>query len=161
MPHLVKMDKELSEKGLFIIADERQGSTVAQIKKVSENFKTEFTITQGSSGPSTGNGIPRVALFDVEGKMIFKGHPSDPKLKGLIKTALKEYRPKRKSNKPLVAQRKWTNTDGKVLTASVKAVNGEEITFTLTNRTTVKYQLNKLSDEDQKIIKAAVNSNTK
>ena len=163
MPHLVQMDKKLRKKGLVIIGAESQGSSDAQIKKITDNAKVEFTITKGVQGPVSVRGIPVALIFDVSGKMIYKGHPSDPAFDKTIKKALKNVRLNRtatKSTAPIVAQRKWTNTDGKKIIASITAINGEEVTFRLHNLKVVKYQLSKLSDADQRIIKLAQEATT-
>ncbi|MFT5906806.1 MAG: hypothetical protein ACI9E1_002418 [Cryomorphaceae bacterium] len=159
MPHLVQMDKKLRKKGLVIIGAESQGSSDAQIKKVTDNAKVEFTITKGVQGPVSVRGIPVALIFDVSGKMIFKGHPRDKEFDKTVKKALKEVKlsssKAKKSNTTLVPQRKWTNTEGVKITASVTAVNGDEVTFKLYNSKVVKYQISKLSDADQGIIKLA------
>jgi hypothetical protein len=163
MPHLVQMDKKLRKKGLVIIGAESQGSSDEQIKKVTDNAKVEFTITKGVQGPVQVRGIPVALIFDVSGKMIFQGHPGGDEFEKTVKQALKEVKlnddadkkKPRKSNKPLVSQRKWTNAEGKKITASITAVNGDEVTFKLYNSKVVKYQLSNLSDADQEVIKLA------
>ena len=150
------MDKKLRKKGLVIIGAESQGSSDAQIKKITDNAKVEYTITKGADGPVQIRGLPSALIFDSTGKLIFNGDPRNKEFDGIIKKALKEVRlGASKSKAPLVAQRKWTNTEGKEITASVTAINGDEITFKLYNSKVVKYQLSKLSDADQAIIKLA------
>ncbi len=163
------MDKKLRKKGLVIIGAESQNSSDEQIKKVTDNAKVEFTITKGVQGPVSVRGIPVALIFDVSGKMIFKGHPSDDEFERTIKKALKEVKlddgaekkKATKSNTPLFAQRQWTNADGKKITASITAVDGDEITFKFKNLKVVKYQLSKLSDADQERIKAAIEAVSK
>jgi hypothetical protein len=95
--------------------------------------------------------------------MIFQGHPSGDEFEKTVKQALKEVKlnddadkkKPRKSNKPLVSLRKWTNAEGKKITASITAVNGDEVTFKLYNSKVVKYQLSNLSDANQEVIKLA------
>jgi hypothetical protein len=158
------MDKKLRKKGLVIIGAESQGSSDEQIKKVTDNAKVEFTITKGVRGPVQVRGIPVALIFDVSGKMIFKGNPSGAEFAKTVKQALKEVKLEdgdsdqkkaRKSNKPLVSQRMWTNSEGKKITASITAVNGDEIIFKLYNSKRVKYQLSNLSAADQEVIKLA------
>ncbi len=164
MPHLVQMDKKLREKGLVIIGAECQRSSNDKIKQVTDNAKVEFTITKGVSGPMKVRGIPVALVFDTKGKLIYKGHSSDNNFERTVKKALKDVvledekasKTPEKSNQPLIAQRAWTNSEGKSITASVTQVNGKEVTFKLRNLKVVKYQLSKLSEADQTLIKQAV-----
>ena len=165
MPHLVQMDKKLREKGLVIIGAESQGSSAKEIKAVTENAKVEYTITEGANGPLQIRGLPTALVFDATGKMIFNGHPRDKQFEKTIKDALKEVKSvaptkseekTKKTNQPLIAQRRWTNTEGKTITASVTEVNGDEIIFKLHNLKSVKYPLNQLSDSDEEMIKKAL-----
>jgi len=168
------MDKRNRSKGLVIIGAEVQNSADAAIKGVTDKNKVEFTITKGVSGPSTGRGIPRAVVFDATGQVVYSGHPGDDKFDKSIKKALRELKksggapgaevsggrlPPRKE--PLVAQRAWTNSEGKTIKASVLALDGEKIKFKLTNGKTVNYPLEKLSEEDQKAIKEAAEKATK
>lgn len=163
MPHLVKMDKKYRDKGLVIIGAESQNSSDGAIKKVTDNAKVEFTITKGVRGPIQVRGIPVAVIFDVNGKMIFQGHPSSDEFDKTVKSALKEVgdtdeadeKKAVKKNEPLVASRRWTNSEGKSLSASVLKLEGEEITFKFRTGKVVKYELSKLSEDDQKFIKLA------
>ena len=150
------MDKKLRDKGLVIIGAERQGSSVADIKKVTDKAKVEFTITKGVIGPTTGRSIPRAVVFDSKGKIIYTGHPNDRACERIIKEALKDVRLSNYSNKSIIAQRIWTNTEGKKITASIKTVVGEVVTFKLYNSKIVKYKLSNLSKADQEMIKLAL-----
>jgi len=164
MPHLVKMDKRYRDKGLVIIGAESQNSSEDAIKKITDDAKVEFTITKGVSGPVQVSGIPVALIFDAKGKMIFQGHPSSDEFDKTVKSALKEVGETEevaeekkvvKKDKPLVAYRKWTNAEGKSLTASILKLEGEEITFQFRTGKVVKYQLGKLSEDGQKFIKLA------
>ena len=164
MPHLVQMEKTLREKGLVIIGAESQGSSKKEIKAVTENAKVEYTITEGAEGPLQIRGLPTALVFDATGKMIFHGHPRDKNFEKTIKDALEEVKSvapakseekTKKTNQPLIAQRRWTNAEGKAITASVTEVNGDEVIFKLHNLKSVKYQISKLSEADQTVIKNA------
>lgn len=163
MPHLVQMDKKLRKKGLVIIAAEVQGSSKDKIKNVIENANAEFTVTEGVNGPINVRGIPTALIFDTAGKMIFNGHPSDDSFDRIVKKALKDVKieedtPKkaRKSNKPIIAQRAWKNKEGKSITASVTKIEDEQVTFKLRNLKVMKYDISKLSEPDQEMIKNAM-----
>ena len=166
MPHLVQMDKKLSKKGLVIVAPEVQGSSEEDIKEVLEENDVEYTVTKSISGPVLGRGIPRTAVFDVSGKLIYVGHPSDPKTEKAIKAALKDATPPdgessssssgltaRKAD--LVANRKWTNNDGKEMEAALVDLTGDTGHFKFPNGRKFDYAITNLSDADQAAIKAA------
>ena len=165
MPHLVQMDKRYGEKGLQIIGAEVQLSTKDAITKVTDEYKVKFPITKGIQGPSTGRGIPRAIVFDMSGKVVFTGHPADDQFERAVKKALRERKKATGDNgkksklpevsKPLVAQRSWTNTEGKKITASVLSSDGENVEFKLSNGKKVKYPITKLSESDQELVKKA------
>jgi len=165
MPHLVQMDKRYSKKGLQIIGAEVQGSTKESITQITKKFKVKFPITKGIRGPSTGSGIPRSVVFDTEGNVIFTGHPASDDFERAVKKALRDVKDLddhvgRKSNlpevrKPLIAQRTWTNSEDKKITASVLSVEGDDVQFKLSSGKKVKYAIAQLSEKDQNLIKEA------
>ena len=167
MPHLVQMDKRYRKKGLVIIGAEVQGSDDAAIKKITDDHKVEFTVTKGVQGPSTGSGIPRTVVFDATGKAVFAGHPADDKFERAVKDALRELKKsggapteETKSNFPekkqdLIAQRTWTNKEGKSIKAAVLSIDGDQVKFKLSNGKTANYEIANLSEEDQEIIQKA------
>ena len=50
--------------------------------------------------------------------------------------------------------RTWTNSDGKPLVASVTDIQEGKVTFRLRNGKTIPYEISKLSEKDQELIKA-------
>jgi hypothetical protein len=165
MPHLVQMDKKLSKKGLVIIAPEVQGSSNEDIKEVLEENKAEYTVTKGVTGPRLIQGIPSSVVFDVSGKLAYIGHPSDPNTEKTIKSLLKNATPDEDSDsassgltarKPdLVANRKWTNAEGKEMEAALVDLTGTTGHFKFANGQKFDYDISKLSEADQAAIKAA------
>ena len=165
MPHLVQMDKKLSKKGLVIIAPEVQGSTVEDIKEVLEENKAEYTVTKGVSGPNLIQGIPATVIFDVSGKLIYIGSPHDSATEKTIKSALKDATPDEDSRSSssglgtrmpdLVANRKWTNEDGKAMEAALVDLTGNTGHFKFPNGRKFDYDITELSDDDQAMIKKA------
>lgn len=169
MPHLVEMDKRNRKKGLRIIATERQNSSEDVIAALTKKNKVEYTITRGTSGPVDGSGIPHAYVFDVSGKLIFNGHPSDDEFERTVKKALREvaddsekkstFGPSTlKVEEPLIAERNWTNAEGKEIVASVTAVAGDFVSFKMKNGKVVSYPIEKLSEEDQALIKETAES---
>jgi hypothetical protein len=160
MPHLVKMDKKMKPKGLSIIAAESQNTPEDKIKGILDEHKAEFTVTRQARGPLNSRGIPNAYVFGVDGQLIFKGHPMSPDFEKVIKTALKEF--KAEDEEPevkgdLFPRRTWKNSDGKPLIASVTEVKGDKVIFKLRNGRTIAYDISKLSEEDQTLIKEKTN----
>lgn len=165
MPHLVKMDKKYRKKGLVLIGEEVQGTPEDKLKAFVEKHGVTFPVTTGSSGPRTGNGIPRIVVFDVEGKSVFSGHPGSDDCEKAIKTALKAATPPEGeagassdtffAKRELVPMRTWTNTDGNTLEASLASLAGTTGTFRKANGQTFPYDIEKLSEEDQAVISSS------
>ena len=166
MPHLVQMDKKYSKKGMVLVAPEVQGSAPEAIKEMAEDRKLKYTITKSISGPSLSRGIPHMAVFDTKGKLVFTGHPMNKDAEKAIKTALKDAtvevesssdsifdRPKEKPN--LVDERTWTNSEGKSIKATLISLDADTGHFKFPNGKKFDYDITKLSEEDQAVIKEA------
>ncbi len=161
MPHLVKMDKKYSKKGLRILAPEVQSSSVEAIEKLVKEHKINYPIMKGSTRAPNMKGIPHSVVFDASGELVFEGHPMSPDFDKAIKKALKDVEVVDEDDdgglfaKPLIAQRTWTNSEGKPLVAAVTAIEGENVMFKLKNGKKIPYPIAKLSEADQKLIKEA------
>jgi thiol-disulfide isomerase/thioredoxin len=160
MPHLADLDKNYRGDGLVIIGAECQGSSKDDIEAIVKKAEVEFTITERANGPIEFSGIPRCHLFGRDGKLIYDGFPDEEKLKSAIRKALKEGggEPAKKTedpNKPLVASRAWTNSEGKSITAAVKSVDDAKVVFIMTNGKEVTYPLDKLSESSKNDLKEA------
>jgi hypothetical protein len=162
MPHLVKMDKKYAKDGMVLIGAEVQGSEIPAIEDAVKEHKLKFPVTKGISGPNLSNGIPHMAVFDAKGKMLAHGHPNSPEIEKAIKTAMKGATPvEEKSgsgsvfdNKPkdLVAEREWTNAEGKKIKATLISVDGTKGQFRFPNGRSFDYDITSLSKEDQEMI---------
>lgn len=160
LPHLAKLDKKYREKGLLIIGAESQGSPKEKIEPILKNASVEYTINMGGGGPVPVSRLPHILIFNRAGDMIFEGRPSDEAFESTVKKALKEAPPasekqtapavKKEAN--LIAQRPWTNSDGKTIHAAVVKADETSVTFLMANGKSVDYPLDKLSDESRKII---------
>jgi hypothetical protein len=162
MPHLVRMDKRYSEKGLKVIAAECQNSSADAIEGVAKDNRAKFSITQGTTRPTNMSGIPHAVVFDSSGKLIFSGSPSDSGFDRNVKAALKNVELVDEDEEeepadagPVIAQRSWTNTDGKKIKAAITKIEGEKVTFKLPNGKEISYEVAKLSEDDQEVIKEA------
>lgn len=166
MPHLVEMDKRNRKKGLRIIAPEGQNSSEEDIKKITEEHKVEYTITKGTSGPVSTGGIPHALVFDPSGQLVFSGHPGDDEFERTIKKALRdvvevdEKKSSLQTAGPLVAERSWTNSEGKSIVAAAMTVEGENVSFKMKNGRIVSYPVAKLSEEDQVLLKEATSEDS-
>jgi hypothetical protein len=105
-----------------------------------------------------------MAVFDVSGKLIFSGHPADPESEKVIKKALREVEDSNASTsglgaieKDLVAMRAWTNAEGRTMQAKLIEVSGTTGQFQFSNNRRFEYDISKLSEADQEIIKKAQN----
>jgi len=155
------MDKKFGKKGLRILAPEVQGSPVESIEKLVEDHKIKYPIMEGSTMAPNMKGIPHSVVFNPAGEIVFEGHPASPDFEKAIKTALKDVDAEEEEEddeggffaKPLIAQRTWTNDEGKPLVAAVLVIGAEKVTFKLKNGQEVPYPIAKLSEADQKLIK--------
>ncbi len=164
MPHLVQMEKKYGDKGLTIVAPEVQGSSVEAIEKMAEDKKLNYTITKSISGPSLSRGIPSMAVFDTKGKLVFVGHPMSRDADKAVKEALRAVKKsdsKSESNSifakvpNLVEQRTWTNSEGNKIQAVLVSLDENTGHFKFSNGKKFDYDITKLSEEDQKVIKEA------
>ncbi|CAN5488936.1 hypothetical protein BH23VER1_BH23VER1_11200 [soil metagenome] len=157
------MDKRYSRRGLVVVAPEVQGSTDEEIQDVIDEYRMKFTVTQGIQGPSLGSGIPRMAVFGVDGKLAFVGHPAGNDATNAIRKELRKVTAADEdggdsplASARLVENRSWTNADGAAVEAALVSVDGGRGTFIRPNGTTFVYDLTKLSDADQEVIAKAV-----
>lgn len=178
MPHLVSLQKRNDDKGLAVIGFHCQDATDEEVQAKAKSMKLNFPVTKGGNGPREGNGIPYSQVFDTAGNLVFEGRPTDAGFEKAVKKSLKEVSaagssssglgPKpggsslspSSSSKPakpsvLIAERPWTNTDGKVMNAALVSVSGDNATFKKKDGKTFVYPLSKLNEEDQATIKEA------
>ncbi len=177
MPGLDALYKRNKDKGFMLVGLHSQQATDEEIQTKVKQLKVKFPITTGGGGPHEGNGIPHSLVFDAQGKLVFEGHPTDAAFEKSVKKALKDVTASASAPsglkstsglssssglssakaKPaaLIAQRPWTNTDGKVMNAALISVEGANATFKKVDGKTFSYPLNKLNEEDQATIKEA------
>ncbi|HWB07236.1 MAG TPA: hypothetical protein VG796_29700 [Verrucomicrobiales bacterium] len=177
MPQLVALYNRNKDKGFMLIGQHRQSATDEEVQAVVKKMKVKFPITKNGSGPSKGNGIPHTLVFDSTGKLVFEGHPGDADFDKAIKRAMKAVAasttpssglgPKSSGTTPttpgtkpgapaaLIAERAWTNTDGKTMMAALISLDGETAKFKKKDGSTFSYPLSKLNAEDQATIKEA------
>jgi len=162
------LNKKYHEKGLVIIGPESQGHSSAQIQQIVNKHKLPYTVTTGSTRPFLPRSIPYALVFDASGTLIYSGSPDDRKFDRSISKAIKELEgrggiPKSENKtdsthakeKVIIPKRSWTNSEGKRIIASVTDISPTSVVFKLTNGKTVRYAIDKLSEEDQKIIQNA------
>jgi hypothetical protein len=176
MPQLVALHKRKADKGLAVIGMHVQNATDDEINKVIKDMKIKFPVVKGGSTPGRGNGIPHSVVFDSAGKMVFEGHPSEKGFEKAVDTALKAVAggaggsssglgpkpgsgltPSKTDAKPLalIAEREWTNADGKKMSAALISLSGNNATFKMKTGKTFTYDITKLTEEDQTAIKEA------
>ena len=176
MPKINDIAKRYDGKGLMVIGAESQGSSEEDVAKIVKQYKLKFPVTAGSTHPLSFSGIPHSAVFAADGTMLFEGHPGDKEFDRAIREAVKSAGGDAKegsstsatasssssitakSGGPLVAERTWTNADGKPLAAALVKVENGVGTFRRKNGTTFTYDIAKLSSSDQELIAAAQKS---
>lgn len=160
LPHLAKLDKRHREDGLVIIGAESQGHGKNQIEPLVKKNKIEYTITSGANGPVKFSGIPHAFVFDVEGKLIFNGHPGDDDFERILKRALKDIGEPIEEDEVMTGNlfesQSWTNTEGIEIKAAVKTATIETVTFLLPQGKVVNYPMNQLSEASRKLITDAL-----
>lgn len=166
------MDKRYKRRGLVIIAEESQGSSDEAIQEVAKDKRMKFAVTKGSSRVGAGGGLPRAVVFNPAGKLVYNGSPLEDDFEKEVKKALRDVgkvstpseeeeesttteTETKTESKYLLPSRAWTNTQGKKITATAVALDGDEVTFLLPNGKLVDYPLAKLTDADQKLLKEA------
>ncbi len=93
MTHLVKLDRWYGSKGLVVIANEAQSSSQRSIRKLVQSKKVKYTVTQGTKNPwLQSQSIPQVVVFDVQGRIVFRGSPRHHDFDRVIKQALKSVK---------------------------------------------------------------------
>ncbi len=145
----------------MLVGAEVQGSTPEAILEVVDDQKMKFAVTKGMSGPSLGNSIPRMAVFGVDGKLIYSGYPNDDAT-DVIRRELRKVGESEEDDaggvampSRLVETREWTNADGGTVEAALLSLEGTTGTFIRTNGSTFVYDITKLSAEDQELIEKA------
>ena len=165
MPMFNSLAKRLESKGLKIVGAHSQSATDEEVQKVAKSLKIKFSVTSGAQHPLQFSGIPHSAVFAADGSMLFEGHPTDKDFDRAVKAAMKTASPAEKASVvegpgatadgPLVAERTWTNADGKPLAAALVKVDQGKGTFRRKDGTTFTYEVAKLSSTDQELIAAA------
>lgn len=77
LPHVAKINDELSGFGLVVIGAHAQEGTTEQIRNTAKSRGVNFTIVENAR-VRDGNdftGIPHCMIFDHTGKCVYRGHP--------------------------------------------------------------------------------------
>ena len=163
MPMLNGLAKRHESKGLKVIGAHSQEATEEEILKTIKTSKIKFPVTEGARSPLKFNGIPHSAVFASDGTMLFEGSPHDKGFERAVRDAMKTATNSKDGEstisssstiKPaiLVAERTWTNTDGKPMAATLVKVENGQGTFRRKNGSTFVYAIEKLSTSDQEIV---------
>ncbi|MDF1816228.1 MAG: TlpA disulfide reductase family protein [Verrucomicrobiales bacterium] len=75
MPHLVELDRKYADKGLRIVGAEMQRSRTNRIMSIVKKKNVTFPITRGCANPIRVNRLPHMAIFGVDGKLVYHGYP--------------------------------------------------------------------------------------
>lgn len=89
LPEMQRLAKSGEKKGLIVVGIESQNSSNEAILKVLKDAKVKYPIMKAGNIGVAHNGIPHVAVFGVDGKLTWHGHPADDKFKSAVKDALR------------------------------------------------------------------------
>lgn len=164
LPHIARLDKRYARKGLVMIAAESQNSDEQAIMDLVKENRMECTVTGMVQGPKLANGLPHMAIFDVDGKLVFSGRPGK-EADRVIKNELKrvdqaslggeDSEDDDSSSGDLVEMREWTNKDGRTLKARLVSLRGTTGNFVDSRGKKFTYDVTLLSDDDQALIEKA------
>lgn len=177
MPMFNSLAKRYDSKGLVVIGAHCQDASDEEILEKVKATKVKFPVTTGTSGPVQFSGIPHSCIFASDGTLLFHGHPDDKEFDKALKTAMKGATassatadaekdsdsakgPSALGTGPLVAERTWTNAEGKPVAAALLSVSNGQGKFSRKNGTAFTYAIDKLSSSDQELIAAALEPKT-
>lgn len=89
LPEMARLAKRYDDKGLVVVGLERQQSSKEAILKVLKPARVAYPVMAGGHVPVPGNGIPNVAVFGTDGKLVWHGHPANKDFEKSVKSALK------------------------------------------------------------------------
>lgn len=167
LPELAKIAKRYEKKGLAVVGMEVQNSKKDAIVDVLDDARVKYPVVAGGSTPVSAGTIPFACVFGADGKLLWSGNPHND---GFLKSIKKGLRDKKDMPSPstaasvdkttagpLIASREWTNTDGKTIRAEVMRVEDANVVFRMSGGREVPYEIAKLSEDDQKLIREAAN----
>lgn len=175
MPTFNDLHRRYGKKGMQIIGVHAQGGTDEEVLSVVNRLKIKFPIAKGGSSPVSFSGIPHTFVFGVDGSLAFDGHPGAREFEKAVREQMKKVpdeggtvatqssaspkpsaaAPADKDSGPLVAERMWTNAEGKTIVASLLSSENGIGKFRLKSGQTTSIVLSKLSAADQQAIKDA------
>jgi thiol-disulfide isomerase/thioredoxin len=93
IPHLVELHKTYAPKGVVIVSLTNEDK--AKVEPFAREMNMTYPVGCGSpSGEAYGvRGIPHAFVIDVEGKVVWHGHPAGPELEKTIQEQLKTHPP--------------------------------------------------------------------
>jgi thiol-disulfide isomerase/thioredoxin len=92
LPEMAKLARRYETKGLAVVGLEVQGGDDETINELLKDARVKYPVTKGGTVKSNTNGIPNVSVFDIEGKLVWQGHPADGEFEKAVKAALKAYK---------------------------------------------------------------------
>jgi len=167
LPELAKIHRRYDSKGLEVVGLETGGSDKDAIVKLCKSARVEYPIMKGGRVPVRINRIPHACVYDSSGKLVWEGNPHEGGFLDSVRDALRDIGKEAVSGEaaeeatsntgPMIAMREWKNNEGKIIRAELLRVEDGKVVFKISHRE-VPYEISKLSDEDQKLIRDAVGS---
>ncbi|MGJ8697348.1 MAG: hypothetical protein ACSHYF_13605 [Verrucomicrobiaceae bacterium] len=149
-------------EGFMMIGAEMFESGADEVESVAKRNRVDFTLTKGARGPVSISGFPHTFIFGRRGQMAFSGPTDDPSLENVLKSELAKLTLRRKlvteedkaeAGRVIIPLRTWTNREGKDVVAEVIDVKKGYVLFRLESGKELSYEIEKLSPDDQKLIR--------
>lgn len=96
LPKIAKLAKSGKDKGLIVVGLECQNGTKENILKILKSTRVEYPVLSGGSATGSSEGsLPYACVFDVNGKLVFHGSPSEEEeeFESAVKKALRDVKP--------------------------------------------------------------------
>jgi thiol-disulfide isomerase/thioredoxin len=89
LPEMQSLSKSGAKKGLVVVGLEAQNSSNEDILKVLKSARVTYPVMKGGDIGVAHTGIPHAAIYGVDGKLLWHGHPGDADFKRKVKEALR------------------------------------------------------------------------
>lgn len=89
LPIMEKLYKRGSSKGLKVVGIHCQQAEDAEILKLLKDAKVDYPILRSGKSPIAFSGIPRVFVFNPQGKLAWTGNPHDPGFEKAVRDVMR------------------------------------------------------------------------
>lgn len=89
LPEMQRLWKSGQKKGLVVVGMEWQNSSQEAIEKVLKSARVTYPVVKDGELGYPVSGIPHVAIFGTDGKLVWKGNPHDDDFKREVRAAMR------------------------------------------------------------------------